>query len=127
MLTKLVAGVVLTVGAVFAGFGLSDGTGAVAEAVPDCCAAKLACCDPPSACCEATAKLGCCAEGQQCCAEARACCDVQECCVTGEACCDEGQDCCGPKLSVTSATASACCTAEAETVKACCAEKTSAE
>jgi hypothetical protein len=94
MLTKLFAGLFLSLGLVFGGAPGADKAGP-----QDCCAQNLACCGEHSACCVATAKLDCCAQGLECCITGEACCgapvtkeasrknEAKECCVQGQGCC----------------------------------------
>jgi hypothetical protein len=112
MLTKLIAGLVVSLGFLFGGDQAGE-----KPAPKDCCKARLACCARDRACCAAPAKNGCCARGMKCCAKDAACCAaVQECCRTGTACCNEVKACCGP---VATKQAKDCCDSSG---KSCCAE-----
>src|SRR5262249_19591870 len=92
MFSKLLAGLVLSLGLMFA----TDSGVADQAAPPDCCKAKMACCAKDKACCTASAKTGCCAKGMNCCGKDAGCCAaVQECCKAAAPCCDEAKACCG--------------------------------
>jgi len=111
MVTKLFAGLFLTLGLALAG-----PAAAADKAAPgDCCTKKLACCAASKACCAAPKKLGCCDRGLGCCDKPRACCSAaQECCRKGESCCGEAKACCGPTANKTAvkhpAGGGGCCT-----------------
>jgi hypothetical protein len=65
MLTKLLAGLAMTVGLGVAGAALAP----KAPSAGDCCYPGSPCCYPGSPCCES-----CCAAGAECCDGAHACC-----------------------------------------------------
>lgn len=73
MITKLLAGSVLSLGALFATFG----QGNTEEQAQDCCAANLECCVSELACCVTESKADCCEDSAACCEEARTCCDSE--------------------------------------------------
>jgi hypothetical protein len=82
---KLLAGLLLSLGMVFAGAN-------AAEQKTDCCTKKLACCAKDKACCEAMTKRACCVKAMTCCDKDRGCCaSVQECCKEAGKCCNQAK------------------------------------